>query len=123
MTVIGTRLPRQEDPRLLRGRGRFGDDMNVPGQLHARIVRSPAAHGRVQALDVTGAARAPGVTAVVTAEDLPDGIVIPVRLAIAGTEGLLVTYARCCFPIPYDPIFAFLSSGRGVVIHAPQCLP
>jgi carbon-monoxide dehydrogenase large subunit len=86
MTVIGTRLPRQEDPRLLRGRGRFGDDMNVPGQLHARIVRSPSAHGRVQALDVTGAARAPGVAAVVTAEDLPEGIVIPVRLAIAGTD-------------------------------------
>jgi len=41
----------------------------------------------------------------------------PAPLAIAGTEGLLVTYARCCFPIPYDPIFAFLSSGRGVVIH------
>jgi len=34
-----------------------------------------------------------------------------------GTEGLLVSYARCCFPIPYDPIFAFLSAGRGVVIH------
>src|SRR6266481_6812804 len=33
-------------------------------------------------------------------------------LAIAGTEGLLVSYARCCFPIPYDPIFAFLSAGR-----------
>ena len=86
MTVIGTRLPRREDPRLLRGRGRVGDDMNVPGQLHARIVRSPAAHGRIQALVVTGVARAPGVTAVVTAADLPDGIVIPVRLAIAGTD-------------------------------------
>ena len=43
-------------------------------------------------------------------------------LAIAGTEGLLVTYARCCFPIPYDPIFAFLSSGRGVVIHRENCV-
>src|SRR5450755_29513 len=43
-------------------------------------------------------------------------------LAIAGTEGLLVTYARCCFPIPYDPIFAFLSSGRGVVIHRDNCV-
>src|SRR3989440_161443 len=42
-------------------------------------------------------------------------------LAIAGTEGLLVTYARCCFPIPYDPIFAFLSAGRGVVIHRQNC--
>ncbi len=46
----------------------------------------------------------------------------PVPLAIAGTEGLLVSYARCCFPIPYDPIFAFLSSGRGVVIHRENCV-
>ena len=43
-------------------------------------------------------------------------------LAIAGTEGLLVTYARCCFPIPNDPIFAFLSTGRGVVIHRETCV-
>ena len=43
-------------------------------------------------------------------------------LAIAGTEGLLVTYARCCFPVPHDPIFAFLSSGRGVVIHRENCV-
>ena len=86
MTAIGTRLPRQEDPRLLRGRGRFGDDMSAPGQLHARVVRSPSAHGRVRTLDVTEAARAPGITAVVTAGDLPEGMVIPVRLAIAGTD-------------------------------------
>jgi GTP pyrophosphokinase len=48
--------------------------------------------------------------------------VAPAPLAIAGTEGLLVSYARCCFPIPYDPIFAFLSSGRGVVIHRDNCV-
>jgi RelA/SpoT family (p)ppGpp synthetase len=42
-------------------------------------------------------------------------------LAIAGTEGLVVTYARCCFPIPYDPIIAYLSAGRGVVIHRANC--
>jgi GTP diphosphokinase / guanosine-3',5'-bis(diphosphate) 3'-diphosphatase len=46
----------------------------------------------------------------------------PAPLAIAGTEGLLVSYARCCFPIPYDPIFAFLSAGRGVVIHRENCV-
>ena len=86
MTVIGARLPRHEDPRLLRGRGRFGDDINVPGQLHARIVRSPSAHGRVRALGVDDAARAPGVAAVVTAGDLPDNHLIPVRLAIAGAD-------------------------------------
>jgi RelA/SpoT family (p)ppGpp synthetase len=42
-------------------------------------------------------------------------------LAIAGTEGLVVSYARCCFPIPNDPILASLSSGRGVVIHREAC--
>jgi GTP pyrophosphokinase len=50
------------------------------------------------------------------------GSAAPAPLAIAGTEGLLVSYARCCFPIPYDPIFAFLSSGRGVVIHRENCV-
>jgi GTP diphosphokinase / guanosine-3',5'-bis(diphosphate) 3'-diphosphatase len=53
---------------------------------------------------------------------LEDGTGAPAPLAIAGTEGLLVTYARCCFPIPYDPIFAFLSTGRGVVIHRENCV-
>ena len=42
-------------------------------------------------------------------------------LAVAGTEGLLVTYARCCFPIPGDPILAFLSAGRGIVVHRETC--
>jgi aerobic carbon-monoxide dehydrogenase large subunit len=86
MTVIGTRLPRAEDPRLLRGRGRFGDDFSAPGQLWARVVRSPAAHGEVRELDVTEARNVPGIAAVVTAGDLPRDLVIPVRLAIAGTD-------------------------------------
>src|ERR1700761_4460729 len=51
-----------------------------------------------------------------------DGAITLAPLAIAGTEGLLVTYARCCFPIPGDPIFAFLSAGRGVVIHRENCV-
>jgi carbon-monoxide dehydrogenase large subunit len=86
MTVIGTRSPRAEDPRLLRGRGRFGDDFSARGQLHARVVRSPAAHGEVRVLDVAAARNAPGIAAVVTADDLPRNPVIPVRLAIAGTD-------------------------------------
>jgi len=45
----------------------------------------------------------------------------PTPLAVAGTEGLLVTYAHCCYPIPNDPIFAFLSAGRGIVIHRETC--
>jgi RelA/SpoT family (p)ppGpp synthetase len=53
------------------------------------------------------------------ATDTPEGG--GTALAIAGTEGLVVTYARCCFPIPNDPVLANLSSGRGVVIHREAC--
>ncbi|MEY4763167.1 MAG: bifunctional diphosphokinase/guanosine-3,5-bis pyrophosphate 3-pyrophosphohydrolase [Pseudomonadota bacterium] len=42
-------------------------------------------------------------------------------LVVAGTEGLLVNYARCCHPIPDDPILAFLSPGRGIIIHRDDC--
>ena len=52
----------------------------------------------------------------------PGGTAGLAPLAIAGTEGLLVAYARCCFPIPYDAIFAFLSTGRGIVIHRENCV-
>ena len=45
----------------------------------------------------------------------------PTPLVIAGTEGLVITYARCCFPIPNDPVMAYLSSGRGVVVHRESC--
>jgi aerobic carbon-monoxide dehydrogenase large subunit len=86
VSAIGARLPRKEDPRLLRGRGRFGDDVGVPGQLWARVVRSPAAHGDITRLDVARAAKAPQVTAVVTAADLPPGLVIPVRLTVPGPD-------------------------------------
>lgn len=53
-------------------------------------------------------------------EDTPSGM--PPPLAVAGTEGLLVTYARCCFPIPNDPIIAYLSAGRGIVVHREDCV-
>jgi len=42
-------------------------------------------------------------------------------LAIAGTEGLSVSYARCCFPIPNDPIMAYVTTGHGIVIHREAC--
>jgi RelA/SpoT family (p)ppGpp synthetase len=45
----------------------------------------------------------------------------PAPLAIAGTEGLVVNYARCCFPLPGDPVIAHLSTGRGVIVHRSTC--
>jgi carbon-monoxide dehydrogenase large subunit len=76
--VVGTAVPRVEDSRLLTGRGRFVDDIQLPGMLHAAFVRSHDAHGLVRSVD-TGAARAaPGVRLVLTAADL-DGVVGELR--------------------------------------------
>jgi len=51
----------------------------------------------------------------------PGGSGAPMPLAVAGTEGLLVSYAHCCYPLPNDPILAFMSTGRGIVIHRETC--
>lgn len=45
----------------------------------------------------------------------------PVPLLIAGTEGLVVSFARCCHPIPGDPIHGFISAGKGIVVHQANC--
>jgi CO/xanthine dehydrogenase Mo-binding subunit len=84
--VIGARVARKEDPRLLRGRGRFGADRSAQGQAWARVVRSPVAHGRLRAVHTARAAAAPGVLAVVTAADLPGPLEIPVRLDVQGID-------------------------------------
>jgi len=85
-TAIGARLARKEDPRLLRGAGRFGADRSAPGQVWARIVRSPVAHGRLRSVSTSRASAAAGVLAVVTAADLPGRLEIPVRLDVQGID-------------------------------------
>ncbi|MFL1461176.1 xanthine dehydrogenase family protein molybdopterin-binding subunit [Roseococcus sp. DSY-14] len=67
---IGQPVPRQEDPKLLRGEGRYTDDLSLPGQLQAWVVRSPHAHGVLRGVDAAEALAAPGVHAVITAADL-----------------------------------------------------
>ncbi|MGI8447211.1 MAG: xanthine dehydrogenase family protein molybdopterin-binding subunit, partial [Streptosporangiaceae bacterium] len=84
--TIGTSIPRKEDPRLLRGLGRFGADFARPGQLWARVVRSPVAHGRLRSVDTARAAGAEGVVTVVTAASLPPGLAIPVRLQVQDAD-------------------------------------
>jgi len=68
--LVGARVPRVEDARLLRGRGRYVEDVNPPGLRHGAFTRSPFAHARVTAVDATRARDLPGVDAVFTASDL-----------------------------------------------------
>ncbi|MET7863642.1 aerobic carbon-monoxide dehydrogenase large subunit [Micromonospora taraxaci] len=60
------RMLRKEDPRFLRGRGRYVDDVQLPGMLHLAILRSPVAHARIVSIDTSAAEASPGVRAVVT---------------------------------------------------------
>jgi carbon-monoxide dehydrogenase large subunit len=69
---FGARVTRFEDPALLAGRGRFTDDVPLPGALSACFVRSPHGHAKVRAIDTAAALALPGVRAVLTAADLPE---------------------------------------------------
>ena len=72
---IGQAVKRFEDRRLLQGEGRFLDDVRLPGQTQAVIVRSPHAHARIVGIDTSAAAKAPGVLAVFTGADVArDGL-------------------------------------------------
>jgi carbon-monoxide dehydrogenase large subunit len=67
---IGQPVPRSEDPKLLRGAGRYSDDINLPGQAYAVMVRSRVAHGTIRGIDSTDARELPGVLGIYTAADL-----------------------------------------------------
>lgn len=73
--AVGQSVRRVEDPRLLQGLGRYSDDVNLPNQAYAVIVRSPHAHARLRALDASAARKAAGVLAVLTGADaVADGL-------------------------------------------------
>ncbi len=67
---FGAAVPRREDPRLLRGEGRYVDDVKLPGALHAAFLRSPHAHARLRSLRTDRAAALPGVHRVFAHDDL-----------------------------------------------------
>jgi aerobic carbon-monoxide dehydrogenase large subunit len=71
---IGAAVRRKEDIRFLTGRGRYTDDLNRPGQLHAYILRSPHAHAEIGGIDTSEAKAAPGVAAVFTGADIQAGL-------------------------------------------------
>jgi carbon-monoxide dehydrogenase large subunit len=105
--AVGQPLRRKEDARLLRGRGRFSDDVSRPGQAYAAMVRSPHPHARIVAIDAGAARRRPGVLGVFTGADL-------------AADGL--------GPIPHDPVPAnrydlkLGAPGGGAIFIGPHVL-
>ena len=70
MRFVGAKVPRVEDPRLLTGRGRYVDDVQLPRMVHAAFVRSPIAHGRIVGIRTDDALRSPGVIDILTGDDI-----------------------------------------------------
>jgi carbon-monoxide dehydrogenase large subunit len=102
---------RKEDSRLLTGNGRFSDDVNLPGQAYAAMVRSPHAHARITRIDAGQALAAPGVLAVLTGTDfLRDGLksiphrpfsLSPPDIRLANRDGSEIFIAPH-YPLPAD---------------------
>jgi aerobic carbon-monoxide dehydrogenase large subunit len=104
---IGKPLPRKEDERLVTGKGRFSDDFNLDGQIHAAMVRSPYPHARIVAIDTAAAKAMPGVLGVFTGADCA---------------------ADRLKPIPHDPLpktkydMKLTGPGGGAVFAGPHLL-
>src|SRR3989304_2734866 len=69
--IIGQRLPKLDAPDKATGRAIYGHDVRLPGMLHGRILYSQVPHARILNVDVSRAARLPGVKAIITAADNP----------------------------------------------------
>jgi aerobic carbon-monoxide dehydrogenase large subunit len=83
---VGQSVKRFEDVRLVRGGGRFHDDINLRDQAHAVVVRSVHAHARITGIDVSAARRAPGVLAVLTGDDLAEAGLGSTRTTLSRTR-------------------------------------
>jgi carbon-monoxide dehydrogenase large subunit len=89
---IGQPVRRSEDPTLLRGEGRYTDDVNRPGQAYAVMVRSTVAHGVIRGVDTTAAKAMPGVLAVLTAADLAGYGGLKCNLPLKSRDGSPIRY-------------------------------
>ena len=89
--LIGERVKRREDPRLIQGRGTYVDDIKIAGMLHLAFKRSDIAHGKITSIDTSAAETMDGVEAVFTGADIakvlapmPIGTPFPVAAASCG---------------------------------------
>lgn len=109
-TWVGSSARRREDPRLLTGRGRFTDDVQLPGMLHAQFVRSSVAAGSVSGVDLSATRAVPGVVAAFTAADL-DLADITARLSRPAAE-----FATTAMPVLAGDQVRYVGEPLAVVV-------
>ncbi|HEY4859161.1 MAG TPA: hypothetical protein VII14_04375 [Xanthobacteraceae bacterium] len=112
-TGIGQAVRRREDLRMVTGQGCYTDDLSLPGQVHAAVVRSPHAHAIIRSVDKTAALALPGVITVLTGKDwLADGMkptpiktfsFHPAEVPLINTDGS-PPFIAPDFPLPQDKV-------------------
>jgi aerobic carbon-monoxide dehydrogenase large subunit len=130
MTIaIGQALTRKEDLRLLRGNGCFSDDVNLPGQAYAAMVRSPHAHARITSIDSKAARSMPGVLTVLTGADaLAEGLKPVPHILVSASPPDITLHNRDGTPLGVAP-HAILPAdrtrfvGEAVVLVVAETLP
>src|SRR3954452_22052889 len=120
---VGRPIRRKEDPRLIMGRARYIDDINVTGQLWASFVRSPEAHAKITSIDTSAAAEYPGVIAVYTGHDLDLAAPLPMAWVPPGIEVNNPPHWSIAKDEVHhvgDPIALVIGSDRYAVVDAAQ---
>ena len=111
LSIIGSRVTRLEDEPLLRGKGRFIDDIALPGAWHAAFVRSPHPHALIKHIDKNAALAVPGVRAVLTLDDLA-AVMVQRRMVRHSNSGM-----------PLDKCWAFaLAPGEASYVGEPVAM-
>ncbi len=119
MSVLGNRVPRVEDPRLLTVGGTYIDDIAVDGALHVTYVRATMAHARITSIDVDQARAAPGVVAVVTGADLDIGP-FPPDMGMLNQAMVRPLLATDVVRFVGEPVAAILSETRAQGVDAAE---
>jgi carbon-monoxide dehydrogenase large subunit len=124
---FGASVKRKEDPAFLTGRGRYVDDIELPGMLHAAVWRSPHAHAAIRGIDKEAALALPGVHAVVTYSDLPQSMrrqTVPLLVPSPAIKQPLMPYClardEACFV--GEPIAIVIAESRYIAEDAAALL-
>jgi aerobic carbon-monoxide dehydrogenase large subunit len=144
-SLVGSRIKRREDPRLIMGRGTYVDDVQLPRMTYAAILRSPYAHARIRSINVDQAKALPGVVAVMTGADLqgknvPCGWTLPdIKVAphpalavgkvrytgdavavVVAEERYLARDALDLIEVDYEPLPVVVDAEKAIQPGAPQ---
>lgn len=114
---MGKSIRRKEDPRFIRGQGRYIDDISLPGTLHMSIVRSPYAHAKLVSVNTKAAYEIPGVKLIITGEDLAQ-MNLSWMPTLAGDTQMVLATGKVLFQ--YQEVAVVIAESREIAADAAQ---